>query len=252
MESSRGRKLISLTICKSSLANHSIDQESRGFFGRRIGRPLTPARKTLLSEVLPHYALPPLDETIVPTALFPDAKEIWMEIGFGDGEHLAALVHKNPDIGFIGIEPFINGMANFLSRIADLSNPALKVHMDDAIPVVRAMEAACVDRLYILNPDPWPKTRHHKRRIINQKNLDDFTRILKPGGLLIMATDVDDLAEWMVTHCANHPHLQWTATCADDWTTAPDWWALTTRYAKKGLEAGRRQSYLVFERLLES
>ena len=234
--------------CRRSLANPKEQQEKRGFYGRRIGRPLRPARKALIADVLPPLQIDLSQDVIDPAALFPDVKEQWMEIGFGDGEHLAALVHNNPEVGFIGIEPFINGMANFLSRIADLKSPNLRVHMDDAIPVVQKIKSASLNRLYVLNPDPWPKTRHHKRRIINQTNLDEFTRILKPDGKLILATDVDELAEWMVTHCANHSALEWSAETSEDWKTAPDWWELTTRYAAKGLEAGRVQSYLVFEK----
>jgi len=229
------------------LADYSKQHEHRGFYGRRLGRPLRPARKDLLANVLPTYQIDLSDDVIDPAALFPQSKEVWMEIGFGDGEHLAALLHNNSEIGFIGIEPFMNGMANFLSRIKDLEAPALRVHMDDAIPVVQKIKSASLDRLYVLNPDPWPKKRHHKRRIINQSNLDEFTRMLKPGGRLILATDVDDLAEWMVTHCVNHPNLSWRAEKPEDWNTPPSWWELTTRYARKGLESGRKQRYIDLE-----
>ena len=230
------------------MGNAEFSDELRGFFGRRVGRPIRPARKKLLSELLPQLALKVTND-IDPAALFPNADEVWMEIGFGDGEHLAGLMKRYPQHGFIGIEPYTNGMGVFLNTIKDYADKNVALHMDDAIPVVHAMRTASIDRLYVLNPDPWPKIRHHKRRIINQEHLDYFTRILKPGGWLVMATDVDDLSEWMVTQCTNHPALQWTAEHASDWQTPPEWWELTTRYAQKGLEAGRRQSYLVFERV---
>ena len=121
--------------------------------------------------------------------------------------------------------------------------------MDDAIPVLDTMEANTIDRLYVLNPDPWPKTRHHKRRIINAANLDRFARLLKSGSWLVMATDVAELAEWMVTECMNHPDFKWLANHPDDWKNQPDWWAVTTRYARKGLDEGREECYLVFERI---
>lgn len=220
-----------------------IDKESvRGFFGRRTGRPLNKTRKDLLENLLPRLKLE-IGETIS----FPKkVNSLWMEIGFGDGEHLAALLRKYPDVGFVGVEPYINGMGNFLSRIKDDPHDNVRIYMDDAIPLVERMPEASIERLYVLNPDPWPKTRHHKRRIINQRNLDLFARILKPGGLLIMATDVDDLAEWMVTECSKHPAFTWTAESAKDWQNPPDWWELTTRYAQKGIQAGRNQTYLVF------
>lgn len=216
----------------------------RGFFGRRIGRPLNKGRKDLLETLLPKLKLEIGEEISFPKKI----NALWMEIGFGDGEHLAALLRRYPDTGFIGVEPYINGMGNFLSRIKDGPHDNIRIYMDDAIPLVEQMQAESIERLYVLNPDPWPKTRHHKRRIINQRNLDLFSRILKSGGLLIMATDVDDLAEWMVTECSNHPAFTWTAQSAKDWQNPPEWWELTTRYAQKGLQAGRRQSYLVFEK----
>jgi len=228
-------------------AKHNIN---RGFFGRRSGRAIQPARKRLIAELLEALAISgDEDSPIQPRSLFPDAAQIWMEIGFGDGEHLAGLMGKNLDVGFLGIEPYINGMGNFLNRIQGMDTPNVRVHMDDAIPLLHRMDDGCLDRLYVLNPDPWPKARHHKRRIINQTHLDLFSRLLKPGSLLVMATDVDDLAEWMVTECSKHPDFEWTAESSDDWRTPPDWWEVTTRYAQKGLDAGRRQSYLIFKKV---
>ncbi len=215
-------------------------QDYPGFFGRRKGKALSAARQSLMREMLPLLSLT--------QPLSPDART-WMEIGFGGGEHLAALMRAHPDIDFIGVEPFINGMSNFLYRVSDIQNPRVRVHMDDAIPLLRDFPDQCLERMYVLNPDPWPKVRHHKRRIINQSNLDLFARAMKPDGLLIMATDVDDLAEWMVTEASKHPSFEWTAESAEDWQTQPEWWAVTTRYAQKGLDAGRRQSYLVFKKV---
>ncbi|MDB2682630.1 tRNA (guanosine(46)-N7)-methyltransferase TrmB [Alphaproteobacteria bacterium] len=215
-------------------------QENRGFFGRRLGRRLNKSREQLIQESLNEFGI----DADTPAVHAPT----WMEIGFGDGHHLAGLIERYPDINFIGIEPYINGMGNFLYRIRDMEAPKVQVHMDDAIPLLHKMADGCLERLYVLNPDPWPKTRHHKRRIINQEHLDLFSRLLKPGSWLVMATDVDDLAEWMVTECSKHPDFEWTAESSEDWTIAPDWWETTTRYAQKGLDAGRRESYLIFEK----
>ena len=216
--------------------------EARGFFGRRIGRSLSKARKETLDSMLSQY---PVNPDALP---FADKDQTWMEIGFGDGEHLAALMAAHPDYGFIGVEPYINGMGNFVNRIKDVPHDHVRIHMDDAIPLIDQMPDGCLDRLYVLNPDPWPKTRHHKRRIINQQNLNRFARLLKPGSWLVMATDVAELAEWMATECTHHPDFSWTATHPDDWRRQPEWWAVTTRYARKGLDAGRQEYYLVFER----
>lgn len=214
----------------------------RGFFGRRTGRTLSPARRRLLDSILKTHSFDPQHYNYT-------KRPVWMEIGFGDGEHLAALMNHHPDHNFIGFEPYINGMGNFINRIQGSPYDHMRVCMDDAIPVLHDMPDACLNRLYVLNPDPWPKTRHHKRRIINQKNLDIFARLLKPKSLLIMATDVAELAEWMVTQTTLHPAFQWTANTPDDWKVQPDWWAVTTRYAQKGLDAGRCEYYLIFERV---
>lgn len=174
--------------------------------------------------------------------------EIWFEIGFGNGEHLAALKEKYTDIAFLGAEPFVNGMANLMKILHDRHNNTLgniRVFMDDAMLLTRSFTSHSLDRIYVLNPDPWPKVRHHKRRIISQANLDEFARVLKPGGRLVMATDVDDLAEWMVTQCMNHPSFEWLAESAKDWQTPPAEW-IETRYAFKGKQAGRRQTFLIF------
>lgn len=228
----------------------------RRIYGRRLGRPLSDLRQNALDALLPELSVPAEimnlpDAAQDPKMLFSrDVKDIWVEIGFGDGEHLARLTERYPENGFIGAEPFINGMSGFLKTVDEdnLDQERLRVWMDDAILMLDKFSDASVQRIYVLNPDPWPKARHYKRRIISQKNLDLFARILVPGGLLIMSTDVDDLAEWMVTQSVAHPLFGWTAERADDWrTTPPDW--VETRYEQKGRAAGRTQTYLFFERL---
>ena len=119
--------------------------------------------------------------------------------------------------------------------------------MDDAMIIAKSLQRSSIDHIYVLNPDPWPKSRHHKRRMISQTNLTEFARILKPGAKLTMTTDVDHLAEWMCTHASHHPDFIWTARCANDWKTKPDDW-YQTRYELKGKAAGRQQSYLIFKR----
>ncbi len=229
------------------------EKNIRRVFGRRIGRPLNAFRQSLLDNVLPRYAI---SENILtekadldPASLFEKKfAEHWMEIGFGNGEHLAALLRAHPDKGFLGAEPFINGMTSLLKDIAEERPQNLRLLMEDAMKIVHSLKDRTLARLYILNPDPWPKKRHHKRRIINSGNLDAFSRVLKPGGMLIMATDVADLADWMIEHASAHPDFEWDAGNRADCTVMPAGWLLTTRYADKGIKAGRTEKYLLFKK----
>ncbi|MGQ0527834.1 MAG: tRNA (guanosine(46)-N7)-methyltransferase TrmB [Alphaproteobacteria bacterium] len=246
----------------------------RHVHGRRIGRPLNALRKSVLEELLPVLSIPAaaLSEKadLDPAQLFAQKyNECWMEIGFGNGEHLAALTRVHPDKSFLGAEPFINGMAAFLKDISchpggsrdrgaiKKPDPVLqrndilknvRVLMDDAMKIIHSLKNESLDRLYILNPDPWPKKRHRKRRIVSAENLDAFARVLKPGALLIMATDVEALAEWMTEQMDNHPRFEWDAENKADLHKMPKDWLLTTRYAQKGLDAGRRETYLLFSK----
>lgn len=224
----------------------------RRIYGRRQSRPLNSGRKEAIEILLPKLEISQkrIDEkgSLRPEDLFGFVPpSLWMEIGFGNGEHLAALIRRDPLGGYIGAEPFINGMAAFLKDIHEGPHDNVRVWMDDAMMVVKSLCDECLDGFYVLNPDPWPKTRHHKRRIINQDNLNQFARTLKPGGQLVMATDVDELAEWMVTEATIHPAFAWTAEQADDWRKMPADW-IQTRYEQKGGKAGRKQSYLIFEK----
>lgn len=173
---------------------------------------------------------------------------LWFEIGFGKGEHLAALMENNPDHAYIAAEPYINGMAAFLRHIEATPHNNVRVWMDDAVMLARSLTDRCLDGIYVLNPDPWHKKRHHKRRIIRRDTLDIFARILKPGGKLIMSTDVPDLADWMVTETVPHPAFEWAAEKADDWRKPPEDW-VHTRYEQKGAKGAATMTYLVFTRV---
>ena len=156
------------------------------------------------------------------------------------------MMRQDPEAGYIGAEPFLNGMSAFLKQIEQQPKDNIRIWMEDALQVVRSLQDDCLDAIYILNPDPWPKARHHKRRIVRQDTLADYHRILKPGGVLILTTDVDELAEWMATQVHLHGGFDWQAKSAKDWQSAPDGW-IETRYEQKGADAGRRQSYLVYQ-----
>ena len=222
-------------------------------YGRRLGRPMSASRQDVIDTLLPDLTLDLADltekATLGPASLFKSAKDIVLEIGFGNGEHLKAMMEQRPDRNYIGVEPFINGMSAFLKSVKDMPQDNLRVWMDDAVMLCRSLKPESLSALYILNPDPWPNKKHHKRRIVRAETLVEYHRILKPGGAFVMATDVDALAEWMVTETMNHGGFEWQANSAKDWQTMPEGWFTTTRYAAKGEAAGRKETYLLFKKI---
>ncbi len=230
----------------------TVRQKEKRVFGRKTGRPLNASRKAVMEDLYPALCIDDdllkEDGTLAPSSLFDvPFKECWFEVGFGAGEHLSALMRENPDNAYIGAEPFVNGMAAFLKDIADDPHDRIAVHMDDAMMVANSLGDNCLDGMYILNPDPWHKTRHHKRRIVNRDNLDAFARILKPNTLLILSTDVPYLAEWMITEVMVHGGFEWEASCASDWQVPPEDW-IPTVYEKKGAKGATKMVYLFFRK----
>ncbi|MEO1194199.1 MAG: tRNA (guanosine(46)-N7)-methyltransferase TrmB [Pseudomonadota bacterium] len=219
--------------------------------GRRQGRPLRASQKQLLDQEFDRLtiALPASPGTLDPTALFtPKRQEIWLEIGFGGGEHLAWQIQNNPTVGLLGAEIFLNGIAKALAALAPTERERLRLHCADARDLLEALAPASLTRVFILFPDPWPKSRHQKRRIIQPDNVAELARVLKPGGELRLATDVADYAAWMLACLDREPAFRWTATSADDWRRRPGDWP-ATRYEDKGREAGRPPTFLRWLRL---
>jgi tRNA (guanine-N7-)-methyltransferase len=219
-------------------------------YGRRRGRPLRRQRSQLLETLLPRLRLePPVPgETLAPAQLFDrPTSDLWVEVGFGGGEHLAAQASLHPDIGFVGCEPFINGVASLLQHVEarDLRN--VRVVADDARPILDALPDRSVGRCFVLFPDPWPKLRHAQRRFVGPSNLPRLTRVLKDGAELFLATDDPGLAGWMLEHAWRAPELEWLAVRSADWRRRPDNWP-GTRYEAKALAAGRQPFYLRFRR----
>jgi tRNA (guanine-N7-)-methyltransferase len=227
----------------------AAEPKRRLIYGRRQGRPLKVQARDALETVLPRLALP-LDALGDPLALFPGCRQVAFEVGFGGGEHLIAQAKANPETGFIGAEPFINGVA----KLADAARetPNVRIHHGDARDVLERLPDASLAAAFILFPDPWPKLRHHKRRFVNQENLAEIARVLCSGGRLRIASDIPDYVRWTLVEIARFNRtagwsLIWKAGSKADWQQRPADWPVT-RYEAKALEAGRVPAYLEFAR----
>lgn len=219
-------------------------------YGRRKGHKLSPRKTRLLQELLPELRLdleaPPPSEL---ADLFPVAvSEVWLEIGFGGGEHLAWQAQANPKVGFIGCEPFVNGVAKLLSAIAEGDLRNIRIWDSDAREVLDWLDDASLARVFVLYPDPWPKSRHHKRRIISPQTLRALARVMRSGAELRIATDIGDYVRSSLEAAFESGDLEWRAERPADWRVRPPDWP-PTRYEKKALREGRQAHYLVFRRI---
>ncbi len=218
-------------------------------YGRRKGHRLRARQAELVENLLPKLRIDlPQSGELDPAALFaPAVSQVWLEVGFGGGEHLAAQACAHEDIGIIGCEPFINGVAQLLCAIEDGGLANVRIYDDDARAVLDVLKPQSIARVFILFPDPWPKRRHNKRRFITRENLDMLARVIVPGGELRFASDIDGYVRWTLSHMRAHDAFEWSAQAPDDWRErAGDW--PPTRYERKALDAGRRPAYLRFRR----
>jgi tRNA (guanine-N7-)-methyltransferase len=226
-----------------------MKSEPRGFFGRRKGHPLRARQAALFETLLPRLALDLTSRAPSElAALFPFvAENVRLEIGFGGAEHLVAEAQAYPRTGFIGCEPFVNGMAKALLAIEELGLTNIRVHHGDAVDLLVWLPAHSLARVDLLYPDPWPKRRHWKRRFVSDANVAALARVLCAGGEFRFATDWANYAEWTLLRLLRSHDFTWVAERADDWRKP---WAgyFSTRYEAKAKREGRAPTYLIFRR----
>jgi len=210
---------------------------------------LRQGRRILAESLLPRIAITlPQEGALDPKILFPTPPEaVWLELGFGAGEHLAAQAEAHPRVGFIGCEVFENGIARLLGDIAHSGLDNIRIFADDARLLLDRLAPASIGRVFILFPDPWPKERHHKRRLVACATLDRLAIVMQPGAELRLATDDPGYLAWMLEHATAHPDFVWTARRAADWRERPPDWP-ATRYEEKAHAAGRSPVFLSFRR----
>ncbi len=217
------------------------------FYGRRVGKALTAGQKSAIDLLLPRYRID-LAAAQEPDALFPTPGRLWLEIGFGGGEHLVSHAERCPQTRFIGVEPFANGMSRMLADLAEAGLANVRVFDADAALLLDVLPASCFDGADLFYPDPWPKRRHWKRRFVRPDNLDRLARVIRPGGVFRFASDVPDYVGWTLAEVRAHGGFAWDAGAADDWRQPYPHWP-GTRYEAKAIKAGRIPTYLTFRRL---
>lgn len=242
-----------------------MSQDKPKFFGRRKGRTIRKAKSFLLDCFLPSIRILPGTEIDLSKCFAEPKKGYALEIGFGDGEHLAALSQNMPDFGFIGVEVYQNGVANLLSLMTGIKEgndrdlqqkPQLlsqradnvRVYDDDVRLLFDSLPDAVFDKVYLLFPDPWPKTKHTGRRFINPENLKFLARVIKKGGVLQVATDHPIYKRWTLETMRNNSDFVWTAKTSNDWRYPPKDWH-ETKYQRKAIREGRRPVFFEFRRV---
>lgn len=222
------------------------------FFGRRKGPSLSGRKQSLIDDLLPTISVPvdgDQDYTNTPLdlhALFKGkAQKYWLEIGFGKGEHLAWQAQQNPEVGLIGCEPYLNGVAGLLSYIDDEAIENIRIYGDDARHVLKALPDASLERVFLIHPDPWPKRRHARRRFMNPPNLDQISRVLVDDGEFRVGTDHPIYREWTALQMSLRDDFTWLAETPTEWQIRPDDWP-ETRYEAKALEG--KATYFRYQR----
>ncbi|MGA0533620.1 tRNA (guanine(46)-N(7))-methyltransferase TrmB [Hansschlegelia sp. KR7-227] len=226
------------------------DDPRRGgsFFGRRRGKTLRAGRAATVADALPGLNLDPdaLPDELA-TLFGAEVREVRLEIGFGGAEHLLHRAQEAPNVGFIGVEPFIDGMAKGVAGVVRLGIENVRLYDDDATRLLDRLPSGSLAGVDLLYPDPWPKTRHWKRRFVSEENLARLARVLRPGALFRFASDIDSYVAWTLAHVARSPDFEWTAERPVAWRAPWEGWP-GTRYEAKAIREGRVGTYLTFER----
>jgi len=231
------------------LTSQALSDRPPRLYGRRKGRPISAKRTAIVERRLPELVVdtgesPPS----VASRLFKgEPTEVRLEIGIGAGEHLVDEAENAPDIGFIGVEPFREGLSKAVAAIEARDIHNVRLYDDDAALLLDWLPSGSVTRIDLLYPDPWPKRRHRKRRFISPVNLDRMANALRSGGELRVATDIADYADWTLLAILRRSEFEWTAEAADAWRLPWPGWP-GTRYESKALRAGRVPIYLTFRR----
>ncbi|WP_298915036.1 tRNA (guanosine(46)-N7)-methyltransferase TrmB [uncultured Roseobacter sp.] len=224
----------------------------RNFYGRLKGKTLKQSQKGYLEEDLMALSPGPVtwDENPGRTPLDLkarfDGKPVWLEIGFGGGEHMVHQAQQNPDIGLIGAEPYINGVAMLLGKIRRAGTDNIAVHAGDVRDLFDVLPENAIDRAFLLYPDPWPKTRHHRRRFVTREHLEPLAQVMKPGALFRVATDIEDYVRQTLEEVPRYG-FDWLVERPQDWRDPWDDW-ISTRYEQKALREGRTPHYLTFQK----
>lgn len=229
------------------------ERPRRNFYGRLKGKSLKKSQKTYLDEDLAALSPGPVgwdenpDRNPLDLPGLFGGKPVWLEIGFGGGEHMVHQAANNPDVGIIGAEPYINGVAMLLGKIRRAGVSNLAVHPGDARDLFDVLPKASIERAFLLYPDPWPKTRHHRRRFVTPEHLEPLARVMMPGAMLRVATDIPDYVRQTLEEVPG-AGFEWLAERPTDWREPWDDW-ISTRYEQKALREDRTPHYLTFRRL---
>ncbi len=247
------------------MMNNQDELHKPKFFGRRKGRTIRKTKNFLLENFLPRIRLSAGKKIDLP-ACFPEPKQKFcLEIGFGDGEHLAAIAQDCPQNGFIGVEVYQNGVANLLNLLTGIKEgdecgnaddisllpdrtDNIRVFDDDVRLLFASLPSASFDKVYLLFPDPWPKKKHASRRFVNPENLQELARLIKKGGILQIATDHAVYKRWVMEQMRNNKDFVWTAKCSDDWRNPPADWH-ETKYQRKAIREGRKPVFFEYKRI---
>ena len=208
-------------------------------YGRAKGKSLTVHQQGLVDELLPRLRIDP--------ASLPKG-ELWMEIGFGAAHHLLHQARENPDVTLLGAEPFLNGVAKALAAIEAEGITNIRLHDGDAREVLSRLPDGALSRLFVLYPDPWPKARHRKRRLIQEDTIEEFARLLPSGAEWRFVSDITDYVDWVLTRVARSPHFRWEPAAAHDFLDPPPDWTVT-HFERKAIREGRIPHYFTFTRV---